>query len=47
MSQATMTMMIQDYDGLTNQLLATLQDPEFNDVKIETLDGDVIFKEVC
>ena len=42
MSQATMTMMIQDYDGLTNQLLATLQDPEFNDVKIETLDGDVV-----
>ena len=42
-----MTMMIQDYDGLTNQLLATLQDPEFNDVKIETLDGDVLFKEVC
>ena len=34
-------MLLKDATEVTNDLLAHLQDPRFNDVKIEALDGDV------
>ena len=38
---ATMAMLLKDATEVTKDLLAHLHDPDFNDVKIEALDGDV------